>query len=210
MTAIVPWSGIPKDLSGPAVTRHELANREIDWWLANRDAAPILIDPHGGGDRYVPDAIDARWPRIQRIGLPEADWEGQLLSHYRLIVFGPSARTLEDWRQPVVQTDSEPTSRHNHEPIADGIGGYRRPVRSLRHHARRIGFRGDVPNRRDRLRTLRFQPLRQIARGVGRDSRDSRTRTGVRLDDPTTDAVRSAGNEHDLAVEPTLRSLLPD
>ena len=47
---------------------------EIDWWLAHRGTAPILVDPQMEGLRYVPVAIARRWPDIQRIPLVEAEW----------------------------------------------------------------------------------------------------------------------------------------
>ncbi|MEW8375833.1 MAG: hypothetical protein AB2722_18140 [Candidatus Thiodiazotropha sp.] len=47
---------------------------EIDWWLAHRDVAPILIDPLMEGTRYVPLKILRRWPDIQRISLVENEW----------------------------------------------------------------------------------------------------------------------------------------
>lgn len=49
--------------------------REIDWWLANREVPPILVDPLGADLRYVPDAIAKKWPNAQRIRLIEADWD---------------------------------------------------------------------------------------------------------------------------------------
>lgn len=51
-------------------------HREIDWWLNNREMAPILVDPLGEEMRYVPSSIAAKWPNAQRIGLIERDWEG--------------------------------------------------------------------------------------------------------------------------------------
>ena len=50
-------------------------HREIDWWLANREIAPILVDPLGADLRYVPDAIARKWPNAQRIRMIEADWD---------------------------------------------------------------------------------------------------------------------------------------
>ncbi len=47
---------------------------EIDWWLANRQDAPIIVDPLGEGERYIPTAIYERWPNAQRIVLDLADW----------------------------------------------------------------------------------------------------------------------------------------
>lgn len=42
-------------------------HREIDWWIQNREQAPILIDALGTGERYVPDSVLKRWPNAQRI-----------------------------------------------------------------------------------------------------------------------------------------------
>jgi len=52
---------------------HDWVQREIDWWLEHRTTAPILIDPLRQGLRYVPGAISARWPEIQRIPLVESE-----------------------------------------------------------------------------------------------------------------------------------------
>jgi hypothetical protein len=49
-------------------------HREIDWWLAHRQTAPILIDALKEGVRYVPDQVVARWPDIQRIAVVEEEW----------------------------------------------------------------------------------------------------------------------------------------
>jgi hypothetical protein len=37
-------------------------HQEIDWWLGNREIAPILVDPLSEEMRYVPDSIAAKWP----------------------------------------------------------------------------------------------------------------------------------------------------
>jgi len=44
-------------------------HREIDWWIQNREQAPILIDALGTGERYVPDSVLKKWPNAQRIEL---------------------------------------------------------------------------------------------------------------------------------------------
>jgi hypothetical protein len=49
-------------------------HQEIDWWLAHRDVAPILVDPLMEGLRYVPSQVARRWPDIQRISLVEKEW----------------------------------------------------------------------------------------------------------------------------------------
>ncbi len=51
-------------------------HHEIDWWLANRQMAPILVDPLDQNTRYVPDAIARRWPNAQRIRLIDQEWQG--------------------------------------------------------------------------------------------------------------------------------------
>lgn len=53
---------------------NDWVHQEIEWWLAHRDVAPILIDPLMEGLRYVPTAIAERWPDIQRIPLLEKEW----------------------------------------------------------------------------------------------------------------------------------------
>jgi TIR domain-containing protein len=37
---------------------------EIEWWLENRDAAPILIDAIGNG-RWIPDSVRQQWQGLQ-------------------------------------------------------------------------------------------------------------------------------------------------
>ncbi|HEX4297068.1 MAG TPA: hypothetical protein VHZ56_03530 [Devosia sp.] len=49
-------------------------HKEIDWWLGNRQMAPILVDPLGEGARYIPDAIEKRWHDAQRIRIIENEW----------------------------------------------------------------------------------------------------------------------------------------
>lgn len=49
-------------------------HREIDWWIENRAMAPILIDPLGEEERYVPHRILERWPNAQRIRMVDAEW----------------------------------------------------------------------------------------------------------------------------------------
>lgn len=47
---------------------------ELDWWARNRHVAPILIDPLLQGPRFVPDSILRRWPDINRVQLPLAEF----------------------------------------------------------------------------------------------------------------------------------------
>ncbi len=46
-------------------------HREIEWWIANRETAPILVDPLNQGDRLVPKSIAEKWPKAQRIKLED-------------------------------------------------------------------------------------------------------------------------------------------
>ncbi len=50
-------------------------HEELDWWLQNNEAAPILIDALGEDDRYVPEKIAERWPNAQRIALVPEELE---------------------------------------------------------------------------------------------------------------------------------------
>ena len=52
------------------------AHRDIEWWLENRDQAPILVDPLGTELRWVPQSIVEKWPDIQPIRMIEDEWEG--------------------------------------------------------------------------------------------------------------------------------------
>jgi hypothetical protein len=44
-------------------------HNEIDWWLKNRNSAPIIIDATGEGQRWIPRAVSQRWPDAQRLEL---------------------------------------------------------------------------------------------------------------------------------------------
>ena len=50
-------------------------HRELEWWIGNRTAAPILLDPTGEGDRWLPDAIRRRWPNAQRLPVKLEEWQ---------------------------------------------------------------------------------------------------------------------------------------
>ncbi len=54
---------------------HDWVHRELDWWLRNRGAPPILVDTTGEGDRWIPAAIRNRWPNAQRVNLDRELWE---------------------------------------------------------------------------------------------------------------------------------------
>ncbi len=56
--------------------KEDWVHRELEWWLAHKLVAPILIDPLGSeGDRWVPDLIKKHWPNAQRIKVLPANWE---------------------------------------------------------------------------------------------------------------------------------------
>ncbi|WP_419908443.1 WD40 repeat domain-containing protein [Hoeflea sp.] len=48
---------------------------EIDWWLENDSPPPILIDPIGEANRWVPEPIAERWPDAQCVPIIEDEWE---------------------------------------------------------------------------------------------------------------------------------------
>ena len=50
-------------------------HREIDWWLENRNEAPILIDALGEDARYVPTSIAKKFSNAQRIPIIVDEWE---------------------------------------------------------------------------------------------------------------------------------------
>lgn len=54
---------------------HDWVHKELNWWLSERDVAPIIIDPTDTGDRYIPDAVLARWPNAQRLVVQPEKWE---------------------------------------------------------------------------------------------------------------------------------------
>ena len=47
--------------------REDFVQEELDWWLAKRTMAPIVVAAPGIDERYVPKRIRERWPDIQRI-----------------------------------------------------------------------------------------------------------------------------------------------
>ena len=71
-------------------------HKEIDWWLAHRTTAPILIDPLREGIRYVPAQIASRWPDIQRIQLVEEEWTR--------LTGDPLQQKIDDVRRQIVGT----------------------------------------------------------------------------------------------------------
>jgi hypothetical protein len=50
-------------------------HRELEWWLGNREAAPIIVDPLDRGERYLPERIKVRWPNAQRVSVRPEDWQ---------------------------------------------------------------------------------------------------------------------------------------
>ena len=54
--------------------RNDWVHQELDWWLKHRNTAPILVDPTGEGERWIPQKIKSRWPRAQRINLDPDLW----------------------------------------------------------------------------------------------------------------------------------------
>ena len=51
---------------------------ELDWWVANRDTSPIVVDPNDLGDRWIPEQISKKWPNCQRVNVT---WTGERITH---------------------------------------------------------------------------------------------------------------------------------
>ena len=54
--------------------RGDWVHRELDWWLAHRSAAPIIVDVTGEATRWVPHKLMRRWPNAQRVNLDPDLW----------------------------------------------------------------------------------------------------------------------------------------
>jgi tetratricopeptide (TPR) repeat protein len=66
---VIATPGLCADLGGD-----DWVQKELDWWLKHRKAAPILIDAFGEGDRWIPRKIKSRWPLAQRVNLDRDLW----------------------------------------------------------------------------------------------------------------------------------------
>ena len=53
------------------VGQGDWADRDIAWWLENRDVPPILVDPLGTDARWVPQSVAERWPDAEPIRIVE-------------------------------------------------------------------------------------------------------------------------------------------
>ena len=57
------------------VGQNDWADRDIAWWLDNRDISPILVDPLGTDARWVPQSIAEKWPDANPIRMVEGEWD---------------------------------------------------------------------------------------------------------------------------------------
>jgi hypothetical protein len=57
------------------LNKDDFVHQELDWWLGHRKQAPILIDPTGEGERWLPDSVRRKWPDAQRIELDLESWQ---------------------------------------------------------------------------------------------------------------------------------------
>ncbi len=57
------------------VGEDDWVHRELEWWLNNRDSAPIVIDSTGEGERWIPDEVMKKWPNAQRVLVRPDKWE---------------------------------------------------------------------------------------------------------------------------------------
>jgi WD40 repeat protein len=54
--------------------RDDWVHRELNWWLNNRQTAPLLVETSGEGERWIPAKLKKRWPNAQRVEVRLADW----------------------------------------------------------------------------------------------------------------------------------------
>jgi CHAT domain-containing protein len=59
----------------PRLGPEDWVHREIDWWIANRNVAPIIVDTTGEDSRWIPETIKERWPNSQRVPIELAAWQ---------------------------------------------------------------------------------------------------------------------------------------
>lgn len=48
---------------------------ELNWWIKHREAAPIILDPTGEADRWLPMTLATRWPNAQRLSIELEYWK---------------------------------------------------------------------------------------------------------------------------------------
>lgn len=75
--------------------------RELDWWLANRQTAPIIVTTHG--ERWVPKELHARWPNAQRVVVKVEDLPPQSDAGYEQLRLQFRQRVLEGIRDSAIQ-----------------------------------------------------------------------------------------------------------
>jgi tetratricopeptide (TPR) repeat protein len=94
---VICTPGVAKDLSTP--TKPDWVYKEIQWWLENRSAPPIVVDATGEGVRWMPERISQKWPEINRVPLlrPDAD----------TVSVSENEHHLSRWRQQIAHTLDE-------------------------------------------------------------------------------------------------------
>jgi WD40 repeat protein len=83
--------------------------RELDWWLANRQNAPIIITTHG--ERWVPKELHARWPNAQHLIVDVEGLPPQSDAGYEQLRLQIRDRILEGIRDSAVQILYEEVER---------------------------------------------------------------------------------------------------
>ena len=70
---VICTPGIAKDFSRSG--HPDWVYEELRWWVRHRQAAPIVVDATGEGDRWLPGLITKKWPDINRIPLIQEEAE---------------------------------------------------------------------------------------------------------------------------------------
>ena len=50
--------------------KDDWVHSELQWWLDNRKAAPIIVEAGKQDDKWLPGSLKKKWPKSQRVVLP--------------------------------------------------------------------------------------------------------------------------------------------
>lgn len=75
---VICTPGIARDFSGGGI---DWVYEELRWWIANRTAAPLVVDATQDHGKWIPQPILAKWPNLNRI---ETDPQRALIAEGQL------------------------------------------------------------------------------------------------------------------------------
>lgn len=106
--------GIAKDLSKSK--KPDWVYKELRWWCSHRSTAPIIVEAVADAERWIPDMIQKRWEKINRITLPRQEIEEASSEDRKQIIDRISNRILEGIgmsQQAIVYEDLQHLKRLN-------------------------------------------------------------------------------------------------